>query len=256
MTQHALIFAATGAISQGVARALAALGTSLSLAGRDARVDAIADDLRDEYGVPVWSDHVDALDEQAVADFVNAAALRQKIDVVFNGIGGPPAELRYPKLTVESSLDDFLLPIRRIVGSQFITSREGARVMADNGGGAVVTLSATLSGMTTKNMAGITSACGAIEAMTRALAGDFGARGVRVNCVRGSAMPETRTIQHTFAGQTAILGEPMSMAPPPLGRPILVSETAATAAWLASQAASGITGQVVTVCAGQFVGQG
>jgi 3-oxoacyl-[acyl-carrier protein] reductase len=65
--------------------------------------------------------------------------------------------------------------------------------------GAIVTLSATLSGMTAANMAGISATCGAIEAMTRSLAGEFGRAGVRVNCVRGSAMPETRTIQETMA---------------------------------------------------------
>ena len=38
-----------------------------------------------------------------------------------------------------------------------------------------------------------------------------------------------------------------------LGRPITVAETAATAAFLASDLSSGTTGQVLTVCAGQFV---
>lgn len=108
--------------------------------------------------------------------------------------------------------------------------------------------------MTAANMAGISAACGAVEAMTRALAGEFGPHGVRVNCVRGSGMPETRTIQETFAGQIALTGEPPKMALPPLGRPISVAETVSTAAFLASDAASGMTGQVVTVCAGAFVG--
>jgi 3-oxoacyl-[acyl-carrier protein] reductase len=120
--------------------------------------------------------------------------------------------------------------------------------------GAIVTLSATLSGMTAANMAVISATCGAIEAMTRSLAGEFGRAGVRVNCVRGSAMPETRTIQETMAGQVRIFGERPPMSLPPLGRPIFVAETASKAAFLASDASSGMTGQVVTVCAGAFVG--
>ena len=115
-------------------------------------------------------------------------------------------------------------------------------------------LSATLSGGAFAYMTGISAACGAIEAMTRSMAGEFGPSGVRVNCVRGSAMPETRTIQETGAGQAALRGGPMQMAMPPLGRPITVAETANTACFLASDAASGMTGQIVTVCAGQFVG--
>jgi 3-oxoacyl-[acyl-carrier protein] reductase len=77
---------------------------------------------------------------------------------------------------------------------------------------------------------------------------------VRVNCVRGSAMPETRTIQETGAGQAKLRGAPPSFPVPPLGRPITVAETANAAVFLASDASSGMTGQTVTVCAGQFVG--
>ncbi|NDJ60854.1 MAG: SDR family oxidoreductase, partial [Chloroflexi bacterium] len=103
------------------------------------------------------------------------------------------------------------------------------------------------------HMAGITAACGAVEALARSLAGEFGPAGVRVNVVRGSGMPETRTIQETTAGQIDISGQPPQMSLPPLGRPITVAETAATAAFLMSDEASGMTGQVVTVCAGSFV---
>ena len=71
--------------------------------------------------------------------------------------------------------------------------------------------------------------------------------------VRGSGMPETRTIQETVAGQIAVSGQPPKMSLPPLGRPITVNETVSTAAFLLSDDASGMTGQVVTVCAGAFV---
>ncbi|MEL6342512.1 MAG: SDR family oxidoreductase [Myxococcota bacterium] len=255
---HVLIFAATGAIAQGVARAFAAQGATLWLSGRDRRVEALAAAISDETGVMAHCGIVDATDAAEVAAFVERAAREGgRVDAVFNGIGGTPAQLAYPRLTVEASVEDFMLPVRHILGSQFLTAREAGRVMsAQPSGGAIVTLSATLSGMTAPNMAGITAACGAIEAMTRALAGDFGSAGVRVNCVRGSAMPETRTIQQTFAGQAALMGDDGPATLPPLGRPITVADTASAAVFLASPLASGITGQVLTVCAGQFVGQG
>jgi 3-oxoacyl-[acyl-carrier protein] reductase len=151
------------------------------------------------------------------------------------------------------SLEDFSYPIRYVAGSQFLTARAAARHMKTSGHGAIVTLSATLSGMTATHMSGISAACGAVEAMTRALAGEFGPFGVRVNAVRASAMPETRTIQQTSAG-LAGFGLGPEFVPPPLRRPITLEETAKTAAFLASDHASGVTGQVVTVCAGAFVG--
>lgn len=86
-----------------------------------------------------------------------------------------------------------------------------------------MTLSATLSGGTFGYMAGISANCGAIEAMTRSLAGAFGPAGVRVNCVRGDAMPDTRTIQETQAGQAQLADlDPaeMQLPPGPFGRAV------------------------------------
>lgn len=250
----AAVFAGTGAIASGVAQAFANAGATVWLSGRDAsRLEALAEAMRSAGAKPHVAT-VDALDERAVSAWLDEVGAVDGLDIVFNGIGGEPSELRYPRPTVESTVEDFMVPVARILGSQFLTAREAGRRMAAKGHGAIVTLSATLSGMTAANMAGITATCGGVEAMTRALAGDFGPAGVRVNCVRGSAMPETRTIQRTFAGQAAIRGEPMPMVPPSLGRPITVAETAGAAVFLASDASGGLTGQVLTVCAGQFVG--
>ncbi len=87
--------------------------------------------------------------------------------------------------------------------------------------------------------------------MTRSLAAELSPGGVRVNCVRGDAMPETSTIQETLAGTARVLGlDPSEVPPPPdspLGRPISVTETAATAVFLASGPSSGTTAQVVDV---------
>jgi len=101
-------------------------------------------------------------------------------------------------------------------------------------------------------MAALTATCGAIEAMTRSLAAEFGRGGVRVNCVRASEMPETRTIAETNAGMAGVLGmAPADLpAPPPsvaLGRSTTVADTAATVAFLASDLAAGTTAQVVDV---------
>jgi 3-oxoacyl-[acyl-carrier protein] reductase len=254
-SKNVLVFAATGAIGSAAARTFAHEGAHVWISGRNqAALEALVGEIRAAGGL-VDCDMVDATDDEAVQAYVARVAQDAgSIDGVFNAIGGHPADLGYPALTATQPLDQFLLPMQRIVGSQFLTARAAAHYMTQQGHGAIVTLSATLSGMTAQNMAGISAACSAIEGMTRALAGDFGASNVRVNCVRGSAMPETRTIQETVGGQITLTGQPPQMSLPPLGRPITVQETVNTAAFLLSDAASGMTGQVVTVCAGAFVG--
>ncbi|HJK99182.1 MAG TPA: SDR family oxidoreductase, partial [Polyangiaceae bacterium LLY-WYZ-14_1] len=149
----AVVFAAAGAISRGVARAFAREGSTVWLARRDQdRTDAVAAELRGDHPeATVQAACVDATDAGAVGAFLDRVlAEAGRIDAVFNGIGGRPAELAYPKPIVETSVDDFLLPLARIAGSQFLTAREAGRRMAaqPGGGGAIVTLSATLSGMT------------------------------------------------------------------------------------------------------------
>lgn len=250
-SKNVLVFAATGDIGSQAARHFAAEGAHVWISGRNtAKLQQIAEAIRAAGGT-VNCDEVDATDDAAVTAYVERVAAAGSIDGVFNAIGGHPADLGYPAFSNTQPLDQFMIPLQRIVGSQFLTSRAAAQKMTS--GGAVVTLSATLSGMTAANMAGISAACAAIEGLTRALAGDYGPAGVRVNCVRGSGMPETRTIQETVGGQIALTGQPPKMALPPLGRPITVGETVSTAAFLLSSAASGMTGQVVTVCAGAFV---
>jgi hypothetical protein len=63
---------------------------------------------------------------------------------------------------------------------------------------------------------------------------------------------QTRTIRETVEGQTAIRDETSELRMPPLRRPITLEDTAKTAVFLASDLASGLTAQIVTVCAGQF----
>jgi NAD(P)-dependent dehydrogenase (short-subunit alcohol dehydrogenase family) len=233
---------------------MATLGATVYVSGRRREaLDALAQDIA-VAGGEVHVDVVDALDDLAVQEYVNAAAKKSgHIDVVFNGIGGRPAELGYPARATETSLSDFMTPLQRIVTSQFITARAAAKHMMAQKSGSIVTLSATLSGGAFAYMTGISAACGAIEVMTKSMAGEFGPANVRVNCVRASAMPETRTIQETGAGQARLRGAPPQFPAPPLGRPTTVKDTAGAAAFLASDAANGMTGQTITVCGGQFV---
>ena len=255
--KHVLVFAATGAIGSVVAQKFASEGAHVWLSGRNepALKELLAGIERaDGKG----SMHiVDATDAQAVEAYVNEVAQTAgRVDAVFNAIGLPPAAFGIPAPSTTQEVELFLKPLHVILASTFLTSRAVAAQMQQQKSGSIVTLSATLSAMTAGAMAGISATYGAIEALTRSLAGEFGPAGVRVNCVRADAMPETRTIQETFAAQARLFGitmEDLLTFHNPLRRPISIAETAATAAFLASDASSGITAQVINVSAGGFV---
>lgn len=250
----AVVIAATGTIGSAVARQLRSEGATVHLAGRDA--EALRR-LAAECEAP-WS-VVDATDEvQVRAMFDHVSSAGAVPDIVFNGIGPRAAAAGYGQPSVSISRDSFLLPLHLVLWSQFLTARAAAPAMMERGSGAIVLLSASLSGLFIPLMSGITASCGAIEALTRTLAAEYGPAGVRVNCVRAGAMPATRTIQETTASIAGTLGmSPDALAPQShtgvLGRPLQVEELALSVAYVASDAASGIAGQIINVCAGTLV---
>lgn len=246
-----VVFAATGAIGSVVAKTALAEGARVFASGhRDKSVSELVSALGGEATCSV----VDATRPTSVQTHLDRVVEQAgSIDGVFNGIGGRPHLLGYPEPAESMSLTQFMLPLERLVGSTFLTSTEAALRMRDSGGGSIVTLSATLSSMAAPMMSNISAACAAIEGLTRALAGEFGGDRIRVNCARGSAMPETRTIRETMAEHERHRDDSGLGVMPPLGRPITVQETADTAVFLLSDRSSGTMGQVLTVCAGQFV---
>ena len=250
----AVVFAATGAIGSKVAQTLAREGAHVCISGRNGeKLKEVAALIR-ESGGQVSTEILDATDETTITHYIDHITIEAgHIDITFNAIGGRPHSLHYPERAADHTLDTFLTPLHHILGSIFLTSRAVGEQMIKQGHGSIITLSATLSGMTAAHMSNLSATCGAIEAMTRSLAGEYEPAGIRVNCVRASAMPETRTIQETAAGQTAITGQPIEPSHPPLARPITVTETANSVAYLASDMASGITAQTLTVCGGSFV---
>ena len=250
----ALVFAAGGAIGSAVARRLARQGARVFASARTVEKTRALD------GVPgVSRDVVDVLDDCAVAAYVDhVAEATGAIDLVFNAVGPRPDQAGYGTPATQLAHEKFLLPLATIAGAQFLTARAAARHMLRQGRGSIVLLSASLSGLAIPFMSNITAACGAVEALVRPLAAELGPRGVRVNCVRAGGMPETRTIQET----TAALGRTMGLTPAEaagrtmtslLQRPVRLEEVAAAVAFVAGDDASGITGQVVTVCAGATV---
>lgn len=251
--KNILVVGATGGVGSGTARLLAARGAHVWLAARGVeKLDKLAAEIGADGGRATAAP-LDATDPAAVDAYVDVIADRSRLDGVFTAVGAHPTELGYPARSETLAFSDFMAPQRLILGSSFLAARSAARRMIPAGGGSIVLLSASLSGTTIPWMAALTATCGAIEAMTRSLSAEYGPAGVRVNCVRGDAMPETETIRATGAGSAALAGGSFDLPPTPLGRPITVAETACTVAFLLSDAASGITSQTVNVSGNALV---
>jgi NAD(P)-dependent dehydrogenase (short-subunit alcohol dehydrogenase family) len=123
-------------------------------------------------------------------------------------------------------------------------SQQGAALMA--GGGAIVNLSSLGAGAAPPGYAAVGTSKAAVEALTRYLAVEYAPQGIRVNAA--SAGPLDGEAVRQYASQAAD-GERMRAATP-LGRFGTERELASVVVFLASPAASWVTGQVIVADGG------
>ena len=187
--KNAVIYGGGGSIGGAVARAFAREGAKVFLAGRTlAKLEKVAREISAECA------ELDALDEKQVERHADAvAASAGRIDIALNAIGivhvqGTPF--------AELSLKDYAHPIAAYTRTNFITARAVARHMAKRGAGVILTLSTPGSRMAGVGFLGYGVTCGAIETFSRILAGELGASGIRVICLRPDAIPEALPTSH------------------------------------------------------------
>lgn len=252
-----LIFAATGDVAKGVAKTMAVQGAEVFLSSRSGTaVLKLAEEINASGG-KAHAHQVNAMNEEEISKYVKTIfESTGKIDVVFNGIGITPLEGDYGTPFTNLSFEKFILPLQVHAGSQFLTSKSVAPYMIEAKSGVILTLSASIGKEARPFMSGVSSACAAIEGMTRVMAAELGFHDVRALCIRGGAMFETKTIKATIKANAKTAGMPEEVFAELIKQSALlkrdpsVDEVAKVAAFLASDDASAMTGQVINVSAG------
>lgn len=256
----AVIYGAAGAVGSAVAKAFAREGARVFLTGRNLpNVEKVAKEIAAANG-KAEAAQVDALDEKAIEEHL-ASVIQSagKVDITFNaitpvpqpGVQGVPLE----KLPAEN----FLAPIAAYSRSHFLTARAAARRMAGKGSGVILMHTPEPARIGAALVGGMGPAWAAMEALNRNLSAEFGPRGVRSVAIRSTGLPETHTIDIVFGLHASAMGitreqfqgfvESMTHRK----RSTTVAEVANTAAWLASDRASAISGTVVNLTGGLIV---
>jgi NAD(P)-dependent dehydrogenase (short-subunit alcohol dehydrogenase family) len=246
----AVIFGAGGSLGAAVAGAFAREGAKVALSGR--RLDGVArvaSDIRAAGGVAQAAE-VDALDQAAVEAHIDDIVRRHgAIDVSFNAIGLQDAQ---DVPLVDLDLEDFMRPIRIAMQSHFVTAKAVGRRMKAQGGGVILSLTATPGGIGYPNVGGFGPACTAIEALSRNLASELGPYGVRVVNLRSAGSPDSRVFREALeqGGERAqafvdkLCDDTMLKTLPSM------DDISAAAVFLASAMAARITGVTLDVTCG------
>jgi NAD(P)-dependent dehydrogenase (short-subunit alcohol dehydrogenase family) len=187
----------TGGVGGTVARAFAAEGAKVYLAGRNKeKLQNIANSGQ-SFG-EVITTTLDALDESAVEEHLKQIIAESgKIDISFNAIGLRQTGHQGTAF-IELSVENFLKPVAIYSQAHFITARAAANQMVWQGHGLILMNTPSPSRISVPFMGGMPSAWSSVEALSRTISAECGAKGVRSVCILTSAMPDTPLIDEVY----------------------------------------------------------
>lgn len=233
-----LITGAARGIGEATARRFAAEGCRLGLLDLNPRVFQVAEELR-QQGCGVQAFQADVTNPAQIEDVV-ARLTREwgSLDVLVNNAGIAKA-VPLMELTVE----EWERVLKVNLTGTFICSQAAARVMIPQRRGAIVNLAslAAKRGARTNGAHYAASKAGVVS-LTMSLAVALAPHGIRVNAV-APGLIETEMTQ-------ALPGSEEEALKSPLGRWGSAEEVAEVICFLASSAASYITGEIVDVNGG------
>ena len=217
------------------------VGTDLNAAGAAETVDLVR-----AAGGRMHSTHpLDLGDEAAVQAWIDAAAEAYGgIDVVYNNAGAT----RFSSIEA-TSYSDWSFVVRNELDIVFLVTKHAWRHLVARGGGSVLLVGSTagISGSMTNTRIAHTATKGGVVAMTKQLAAEGAAHGIRVNCISPGMIRTPATEGDLLAADHPMRTIARAI---PLGRIGDPEEVARCALFLASDDASYVTGANLVVDGG------
>ena len=245
----ALVTGAQQGIGAAIARALATDGADVAITWLDdeAAAEAVAADVRGcgRRALLVRADVARLADIEAMTE----ATVRGlgAPDILVNNAGVYP---RVPLLEMRESDWDFVLDINLKAGCFATIAFVKALLAAGKPGGAVINLSSQAMRGAVRGVH-YSASKGGVVSMTRAMALELAPHNIRVNAI---APGTTDTAQPRYGNTEAELVALARLNIPLGGRMLTPDEVARTAVFLASEDAAAMTGQVLHVNGGSYMG--
>lgn len=175
--------------------------------------------------------------------------VKNMVDVCVREFGPPDilvnvAAISTPRLVKDMDIDNWRLNLDVNLTSVFLCTTAVLPYMMERGAGSIISFSSVVAELGGKSSAHYAAAKGGIEAFSRSLAREVGPKGVRVNVV-APGMIDTEMLSLMSDDQKAALARRLPL--PRIGRP---EEIVGPVLFLASDAASYITGQTLSVNGG------
>lgn len=226
-----------------MARGLARAGCKIAVMDiRKAKAEDVAGQIRDDVGGDTIGIEVDASDKESFQGGLDATLTAfGRADILINGAG-----INSPTPFLEIELDEF----HAVMNSQLTSTLLGCQVfgayMLEQGKGSIINISSASAGPPLSKAFTYSIAKAGIRNLTQNLGREWGTKGVRVNAIRPGFFPTEWNRKNfiTPEREAAILGHT------PMQRYGEVSELVGGIIYLASDAASFVTGSELTVDGG------
>jgi NAD(P)-dependent dehydrogenase (short-subunit alcohol dehydrogenase family) len=241
--QAALVVGGNRGLGLEIAKAIAEAGADIFIAARDAERNTTAIDMIvQQYGRKCAAAACDITDAGQVSATV-AAAVREfrKIDILVNSAGinirGPIGDI---------ALDDFERVQRVNVTGTWLMCREVVPMMKRNGYGRIVNIGSMLSVVAIPDRTPYAASKGAVLQLTRALAIELARDNINVNAILPGPFATEMNLPLTKDPEKYAA----FVAKIPMGRWGELHEIGGLALYLASPAASYVTGAALTIDGG------
>ena len=246
--RRALVTGGSRGIGEAIAVGLAEAGADVALVARSTvALEGVAAAIRavGQRAVVIAADVTDLADVEAAC----TRAIRELdgVDVLVNNAGGPL--FHAPILEVRDEGWQRVIDLN--LTSAFRFSQRIGRWMVDHGRGAIVNVTAPAN-KAWPAIAAYAAAKAGLDSLTKTLAAELAPFGVRVNAVAPGWVKTA--INQGYVDDEHLA--PLAVSAVPLGRWAEPEEITGAVVWLASDAASYVTGTVVPVDGGFAAGMG
>jgi len=232
-------------IAWGIAQAMHAQGAQLAFSYANdtfrQRVEPLAASIGSTLLMPIDVQ----MDDQIDAAFALLGREWGQIDILVHAVAYAPREALAGGFTASTSREAFRIA-HDVSSYSFTALARGATALMSEGRGAMLTLSylGAVRSIPSYNVMGLAKA--SLEANVRFLAADLGPRNIRVNAI--SAGPIKTLAASGVGGLRKMLAHVAQVAP--LRRNVTTAEVGNAAAFLCSDMAAGITGEILYVDGG------
>ena len=234
----AVVTGGSRGIGRGIVEAFVTAGARVLTCGRGERTAALPGGVVRVRADVAEAGDVDTLAEAALGHF-------GRIDILVNNAG-----TQVEKTVVESSDEDW----ERVMGVNargvFMTCRRFIPLMAANGGGVIINIGSISGEHADPSMALYNASKAFVHGLTRSIAVDHGAQGIRCNAIcPGWIMTDMADAAFALARDPAA-AKADALALHAAGRFGAPADIANAAVWLASDGAAFLTGQTITIDGG------